>query len=592
MFRDRGRFFIPGFFAILQALLQPHHMPCPRPSIIASSIISSSFLLLMSSCGVAGGSESKPDMAVTAEELAKKTAEHIRQALDEWQRGESPWADSSELIYAKELNDYYREFQYKSVWTAAADWQPAADSLFHFIENAKLKGLFPEAYHHAPLQLLRTDMEADTITRGARLDAVRWAKADILLSDAFFRILHDLKWGRLPKDSLSARKDSLLPIDFFTQRLAAVRKTQSLAPAFHGIEPNHPGYQALIDALPSFVNQMTDKPFTQVPSPKSGEAFRIALQTRLYEGGYLPHDTARQDSLILVDAVKQFQKDHQLNVDGIAGEGTVRVMNTTDEDRFVRIALTLDKYKHLPDTMPNRYVWVNIPGYNMYLHDGDSVHIESKIICGKSATRTPQLTSAISELITYPQWTVPNSIIVKEIIPSVRKDSNYLAKKGFSLIDKDGNEVDPHTVEWNKYNKGLPYKVVQGSGDDNALGILKFNFPNKYAVYLHDTNQRYLFAREMRSLSHGCVRVEAWDKLAYNIIRRDHGMRPDGRPSVMEDSIRSWLKQKVKKHIAVRNRLPVYIRYYTSEARNGKIVFYDDIYGEDKMLQARHYPRK
>src|SRR5690606_13603761 len=144
------------------------------------------------------------------------------------------------------------------------------------------------------------------------------------------------------------------------------------------------GYQALIEALPSFVNQMTDKAFTQVPSPKSGEAFRIALQTRLYEGGYLPHDTARQDSLILVDAVKQFQKDHQLTVDGIAGEGTERVMNTTDEDRFVRIALTLDKYKHLPDTMPNRYVWVNIPGYNMYLHDGDSVHIESKIICGKS----------------------------------------------------------------------------------------------------------------------------------------------------------------------------------------------------------------
>ena len=169
----------------------------------------------MSSCGAAGGSESKPDMAVTAEELAKKTAEHIRQALDEWQRGVSPWADSSQLIYGKELNDYYRAFQFKSVWTAAADWQPAADSLFHFINNAKLKGLFPEAYHHTSLQQLRTEMEADSITRGARLDAVRWAKADILLSDAFFRILHDLKWGRLPKDSLSARKDSLLPIDFF-----------------------------------------------------------------------------------------------------------------------------------------------------------------------------------------------------------------------------------------------------------------------------------------------------------------------------------------------------------------------------------------
>src|SRR5690606_34767727 len=135
-------------------------------------------------------------------------------------------------------------------------------------------------------------------------------------------------------------------------------------------------------------------------------------------------------------------------------------------------------------------------------------------------------------------------------------------------------------------------KVVQGSGDDNALGILKFNFPNKYSVYLHDTNQRYLFAREMRSLSHGCVRVQAWDKLAQKIIRYDHKLKPDGSPSAVEDSLNMWLAQKVKKHIAVKKRLPLYIRYYTAEARNGKIRIYDDIYGDDRQLQNRFFTRK
>ncbi len=298
------------------------------------------------------------------------------------------------------------------------------------------------------------------------------------------------------------------------------------------------------------------------------------------------------DSIALADAVKNYQKENDLTVDGKAGDGTLRVMNTTDEDRFAQIAITLDKFKQLPDNMPARYVWVNIPGFNMYLREGDSITIQSKIIIGKAVTRTPLLTSAISELITYPQWTVPTSIIAQEILPAVKKDPGYLAKKGFSIIDKEGNEVDPYTVDWSKYTKGIPYRVVQGSGDDNALGILKFNFPNKYSVYLHDTNQRYLFAREMRSLSHGCVRVEAWDKLAQKIIQYDHKLKPDGCPSAVEDSLNSWLTQKVKKHISVKNRLPLYIRYFTAEAKNGKIRIYDDIYGDDRQLRKQFITRK
>jgi murein L,D-transpeptidase YcbB/YkuD len=193
-------------------------------------------------------------------------------------------------------------------------------------------------------------------------------------------------------------------------------------------------------------------------------------------------------------------------------------------------------------------------------------------------------------MITYPQWTIPNSIIEKEILPGVKRDSAYFRKKGFSLIDKDGNEVDPHSVDWAKYKKYIPYKVVQGSGDDNALGILKFNFNNKYAVYLHDTNQRYLFAQAVRSLSHGCVRVQQWEELAYSILNYD---TPDEKKlQAREDSLSAWLGRKEKRSIGIRKRLPLYIRYHTCEPRDGEIMFFDDMYGEDKRIRDTYFAGK
>src|SRR5450432_2411465 len=149
-------------------------------------------------------------------------------------------------------------------------------------------------------------------------------------------------------------------------------------------------------------------------------------------------------------------------------------------------------------------------------------------------------------MVTYPQWTIPESIIIKEVLPGLKKDTNYLRKKGFSLIDFKGEEVYASSVKWSKYTKGIPYKVVQGSGDDNALGILKFNFSNKYSVYMHDTNQRYYFGRAFRALSHGCVRVQQWDKLAYFIIGNDSLNAAPNVSTFKSDSLKAWLKRKEK----------------------------------------------
>ena len=239
--------------------------------------------------------------------------------------------------------------------------------------------------------------------------------------------------------------------------------------------------------------------------------------------------------------------------------------------------------------MPEKYLWVNIPSYYLQLRECDTVILQSKVVVGKPETKTPMLTSTIVDMITYPKWTIPESIIKKEILPGLKKDPGYTTRKGYSLVDKDGNEVDPYSVSWAKYEKGIPYKVVQGSGDDNALGVLKFNFPNKYSVYLHDTNQRYLFSKTSRALSHGCVRVQAWNELAQYILRNDSSFASNAVPV---DSLESWLATKQKRYIPVRKPIPLFIRYFSCETKNGKLVFYEDIYEEDKRLRDRLFSSK
>jgi murein L,D-transpeptidase YcbB/YkuD len=549
-------------------------------------------VLLFSACK----SAKKPpppgtDIAANPAQLGIKITEILRSSLEFSAENNGSIDGYHRLEYDSLVQQVYSKNNFTPVWSKQQSWRPLGDSLVNFIQEAKLYGLFPEDYHFGSLDSIRKQFKGDSFSDKAKNDPVLWANADLLLTDAFMHVVKDLKLGRLPKDSITLRADSLLTSEFYLNRLSLVQLHNGLSLVFHALEPNHKGYEELKKALPAFLDSADYRPFTAVPSPKQKNPdFKKFLQKRLFEAGLVTSDTAFADSTTISDAIKHFQRRQGITEDGLAGEETIRVLNTSDSERFVRIAITLDRYKMLPEKMPDRYVWVNLPRYYMEFRENDTVKITSKIICGKPATRTPVLTSAISDMVTYPQWTIPTSIIVKEILPAMKKNTGYLAKKGYSLINDKGDEINPDSVNWFKYSKGIPYKVVQGSGDDNALGILKFNFPNKYAVYLHDTNQRYLFASTKRSLSHGCVRVQDWEKLAYSIIRFDYKDKPI--PSPVEDSLTNWLIRKEKHSIYVRNRLPVYIRYLTCEAKNGKIQFYEDMYGEDKYLREHFFAGK
>lgn len=528
------------------------------------------------------------DVVTNPVSMDSHVTENISNVLTNVSAGSAKIYDSISLHLPLVVKEFYSQENNAPIWSTATKWQPLADSLYMFIKHAEYEGLFPDDYHFSRLKFLKDTLDADSITR---MNAVYWTKADLLFTDAFMHIIKDLKQGRLQPDSLSLNKDSVLIGKFFIATLKTLTEKKDFTALLNSLQPQHKGYWELKKGIKSFVDSMDRKQYTRLTYPfKKGVAkdslfFIKMLRKRLVESACIDSGIIMPDSAQLSKAIKKYQLKHGLTVDGKYGKNVVNSLNSNDVEKFNRIAVTMDKYKQLPEKMPDTYIWVNLPGYYLRVINDDTLVFESKVICGKPDTRTPLLTAKITDMITYPTWTVPNSIIVKQYLPKLKNNPNYISRIGLKLLNSKGEIVDPTTVNWSKYSRGIPYKVMQGSGDNNSLGVIKFNFNNPYYVYLHDTNQRYLFKNSSRALSHGCVRVQDWDKLAYYIAQNDSILNTN-KPALKynADSIKNWIAGKEHRRIDVKNQIPLYIRYFSCEGKNGKIIFYDDIYGDDKTL--------
>jgi L,D-transpeptidase YcbB len=532
---------------------------------------------------------------VTApEQMDAASGESIQQVLAYISGHGNKIDDSIRLKLPLLTNKFYSANEFSTVWSHEEKWEPLADSLIEFIQQSELYGLFPADYNINHLKMVKEKLETDSVQRK---NAVLWAKADILMTDASIKILKDIKLGRLMNDTAVLKKDSIAAV--VMDKFKTMLQEKQFTAVVNASEPNQRGYLSLKESIPEFLDSMDRRVYTYVKYPlkpndeKDSLAFIKTLQKRLAESKLIELTSTLPDTLQPQTAIKKYQKLKGIKTDGKFSESLIKLMNSTDVERFKRIAITLDRYKQLPDSMPEKYVWVNIPGYYLELWDADSMVLASKVIVGKPTTSTPQLNSAITNMVTYPTWTVPTSIISKQYLPKLKANPYYLQKIGLSIMNEKGDIIDPGTIKWSKYTKGIPYKVMQGSGDDNALGVLKFNFNNPYAVYLHDTNQRYLFKQKARALSHGCVRVQKWDSLAFYIARNDSiNLKPGDSLPYNADSIKTWIAEKKNKRIQIKNRIPLFITYFSCEGKDGKIKFYDDIYGDDKAMREKYFSNK
>jgi murein L,D-transpeptidase YcbB/YkuD len=556
------------------------------------------FVAMMVSCNNGRAKSPERDIVKEPEAFSEHLSEDIKKICHVLEDTSGKLDDSLKITYSDWVRDYYEKNDYAAIWSVQKQWKPYSQQLFRFIDSSMQYGLFPKDYHLIAIHSLRQRFATDSNEIN---NAATWARLDVILTDAFFMLGKHLKLGHFPADSLSVPKaDSIYGKEFFSEQLAELPIKNNLITVLDSLEPRIEQYHLIKRELKKFLDTVQFTAATYVMYPyKDTLKFRKQLQQRLVELDMLKKFDPAMDTLALRSVIAKFQRLKGLKVDSVAGEAVVSELNNTNWEKFKRIAINLDRYRQLPNPMPLRYIFVNIPSYMLVVHDTDSVALVSKVVVGNPKTRTPLLTSEVYEFVTMPYWNVPNSIIIKEMLKKIIANPGYLAKNGYVVLNGKGEEMDPYKIPWSKYvgKKGIPYVIRQNSGDDNSLGVIKFNFRNQYSVYMHDTNARGYFNRKMRALSHGCVRVQEWEKLAGFLSGGDSiRVRKDNagfeRVPLVIDTIKAWIAREERHHYALKNRVPVFFRYITCEVKDDQLIFYDDIYKEDKMLREKYFANK
>ena len=301
-------------------------------------------------------------------------------------------------------------------------------------------------------------------------------------------------------------------------------------------------------------------------------------------GDYVPCSDSNESLVYdkcLQQAVKHFQKRNGLSVDGEVGPGTLSVLNKSVDDRITTILLNLDRIKWLNDRHSKRHIIINIPDFMLYFEENGKLKQSIRAIVGKPNHPTPIFSNTVKTIVLNPYWNIPKSIIQKEMIPKLLRNPNAMAKKGIEISTgwgKNATKISGASVDWAqyRYSKGVPFRFAQVPGPHNALGKVKFLFPNKYSVYMHDTPAKSLFKRSKRAFSHGCVRLQKPRELLKTFSTFNS--------NVDFDKSQKILKGKDKTYIALKETVPVDIIYLTAWVDyDGKLQFRNDIYGYDKM---------
>lgn len=284
------------------------------------------------------------------------------------------------------------------------------------------------------------------------------------------------------------------------------------------------------------------------------------------------------DSLEFLKVLREFQLENGLDPDGKLGTNTVIALNESTYKKMLRASLALDRLRS-KIKLPEKYIRINIPEFQLYFYAEDTLRKIHRIIVGKQENQTPQLTSRVNRIICYPYWKVPTSIANKEILPAVKANRSYLVRNHYKIYKGKNQEVDPSTVSWNRYST-FPYTVIQQPGTHNSLGIIKFEFNNPYSVYVHDTPKKNLFNNVYRSFSHGCMRCEHPVELAKEILFFDS--IPKKRNPFKPDTLDTLLQHVENQTIPLLQAIPIFIVYETVVAEKERLIFHFDLYRREE----------
>lgn len=510
---------------------------------------------------------------------AGNTAEQVRQGLEDAFAGEiAPAILAKGDAWAQALREFYDARQYRPVWIGGYGPHPDADTLLTTLWRARQDGLDPLAYDVDSLErLLAADQGPDTLLR-----------LELGLSQALLKYTSDLRKGRLPSDRLEADLPPngrvLAPVSLLESAAAAA----DLGGYLQRLRPDNPHYRRLREALDRY-REIADA--GEWPTLSGGPSLKkdmrapevATLRARLRRTGDLGGGS--QDPELFDDAldaaVKRFQRRHGLEDDGIVGPKTRHALNVPASQRVRQIVLNLERWRWMPDDLGERHILVNLAGFEVDLVEHGETRLRMRAVVGRPYRSTPVFSDEITYLEFNPTWTVPPTIARKDVLPEARKDPGYFAKENMAVYRgwaADAPALDPATIDWaNVDPRRIPFRFVQRPGPKNALGRVKFMFPNRHHVYLHDTPQRQLFERAQRSFSSGCIRIDKPMELAEALL--------SGVPGWDRGKIDSVVAKGTRTRVRLARAVPIHLAYATvwvDEA--GTIRFGPDIYGRDTRL--------
>jgi len=473
-------------------------------------------------------------------------------------------------------------------WVGDDKPKPAAIAMVDAIRASRADGLTPGDYHLEALDEL-LDAPWEWMPPPAR--ARRLAALELLLSDAFLRLAADEAAGRLDPATLELRDP---PPDLRSELRDALRRVFTGAapgPVLQGLAPQDADYRGLRRALARYRELAArGEPPPVAPGPALSEGDggpRVAaLVRRLQSAGFLAREPAAHERFDAdVDAaLRRFQAERGLTVDGVAGPATLAALNRPATYWIGVLRVNLERRRWLPSVLPPTRVMVNVAAFHATLFTRGGPRVAERVIVGKRYQQTPQFSSRIAYLVVNPSWDVPMSIARREILPAVRRDRSYLDRNHYLVLngwDGGGKRLDPARIDWNAISAaGLAYHFRQRPGPDNALGRVKFMFPNPYDVYMHDTPAKTLFKTPRRTFSHGCVRLDNALGFAAALLRADGRDDP-------EQVLAAAAGRGRDNRIELARPIPIYVVYMTAWAPDlNTIEFRPDIYGKDAGVLA------
>ncbi len=510
--------------------------------------------------------------------------EELRLTLEKSTQESPAMLRGSHLLKLGEAYQFYAHRNFDPIWSAEGRLTELAYEFRFELRQSLYDGLQPATYHLALIDSYVATVEKREAAKEG-LVPKELAELELLMTDAFFALAEDLDLGIVNPERLAAkwsipRKRKALEYDSLLTHAWQTAELRSQLALLYPKTPSYSKGKLLLRQLEERAKgkEINWKPIKtdRVLLPGESNAFLLQVRERLAFWGYL-EAFGRTDAKIydshLVREVLAFQAEKGIKADGILGYATLQALNESPAQLMDKIKVNLERMRWIPEHFfKGEAILVNVPSFELVYHKGSDTLFTTKVIVGTIKHQTPVFTAPLSYLVFSPYWNIPPSIAKNETLPAIRKNANYLQRNNMEVVNTAGQPLSLSQVNWNA--KPFPYLIRQKPGESNALGQVKFMFPNPNNVYLHDTPAKQLFDQDLRAFSHGCIRMAQPRDFAELLLKNSEGWT--------SEKVGLAMGQDKEKIVNLPYKIPVGIVYFTfwTEA-NGKPRFFVDIYKRD-----------